>query len=265
MASSDCKACHTIDKVSVGPAYTAVAKRYKTKKGAEVALAKKIIEGGGGNWGKTYVMSAHPQLTQQDAQEIVKYIFALTDKKKEKAASPTQGTLSFKEHKADEPAGRYTLAAIYTDNGGQEVGPLTDTDVLTLRSAKVKTAFADAHVGFPRWGNSLSGGDHKSYILLKDIDLTGIKNFTYEYASLDKDGTIEVRIDSKGGPVISRTPYKTTGSWDTAKKVTGEITTPTTGKHDVYFIVVKPDKPNNNIISLNTIEFGGGASAVQNP
>jgi cytochrome c len=265
IANSDCKACHTIDKVSVGPAYMAVAQRYRAQDGAVATLAKKIIDGGGGNWGKTYVMSAHPQVSQQDAQEMVKYILSLTDKKKGKALLPAQGVLSFKEHKADEPAGRYTLMATYTDNGGTAVGPLTNSDVLTLRSAKVKTAFADAHVGFPRWGNSLSGGDHKSYILLKNIDLTGIQKLTYEYVSLDKDGEIEVRIDSQGGPVISRTAYKATGSWDTVKKVTGEITTPTTGKHDVYFIVVKRDKPNNNIISLNTIEFHEGASAVQNP
>ncbi|RDV16972.1 PKD domain-containing protein [Pontibacter diazotrophicus] len=265
IASSDCKACHTIDKVSVGPSYTAVAQRYKGQEDAVATLAKKVIDGGGGNWGKTYVMSAHPQLAQQDAQEMVKYILSLSDKKKEQTILPAQGTLTLKDHKADEPAGRYTLMAVYTDKGGKEVGPLTNSDVITLRNAKVKTAFADAHVGFPRWGNSLSQGDHKSYILLRNVDLTGIQQFTYEYASQDKDGEIEVRIDSQGGPVISRTPYKATGSWDEAQKVTGDVTTPTTGKHDVYFIVVKPDKPNNDIISLSTIEFKEGTSAVQNP
>ena len=49
----------------------AVAQRYKGQENAVATLAKKIIDGGGGNWGKTYVMSAHPQLSQQDAQEIV--------------------------------------------------------------------------------------------------------------------------------------------------------------------------------------------------
>ncbi|PRY16408.1 cytochrome c [Pontibacter ummariensis] len=262
IASSDCKACHTLDKVSVGPSYTSVAQRYKGKKDAVATLAKKIIDGGGGNWGETYVMSAHPQISNEDAQEMVKYILSLGDQKKEKTTLPAQGTVSFNEHKKGEPAGRYTLAATYTDKGGEVVGPLTNSDVITLRNAKVQTAFADAHVGFPRWGNSLSGGDHKSYILLKDIDLTGIKQFTYEYSSLDKDGEIEVRIDSQGGPVISRTPYKATGSWDTSKKVSGKITTPTSGKHDVYFIVVKRDKPNNDIITLKTIEFEQEASAL---
>jgi cytochrome c len=55
IASSDCKACHTIDKVSVGPSYTAVSMRYKNQPGAVEMLAQKIIDGGGGNWGTTYI------------------------------------------------------------------------------------------------------------------------------------------------------------------------------------------------------------------
>jgi cytochrome c len=255
IAKSDCKACHTIDKVSVGPAYVAVAQRYKNQPGSVEKLAQKIIIGGGGSWSTQYVMSAHPQIAQQDAAEMVKYIFSLTDEKKQKTLLPAKGTITLKDHKAEEPRGQYTLVAMYTDHGNKFIGPLTNSDIVTLRNAKVRTVYADAHVGFPRWGNSLSQGDHKSYILLKNIDLTGIKRFTYEYASLDKKGEIEVRIDSYAGPVISRTPYPATGSWNTKKTLTGEISTPTTGKHDVYFVVVKRDKPNDDIISLSTIQF----------
>lgn len=255
IAKSDCKACHTIDKVSVGPAYVAVAQRYKNEPGSMEKLAKKIIAGGGGSWGTQYVMSAHPQISAQDAAEMVKYIFSLTDEKKQKTLLPAKGTLPLKDHKPEEPRGQYTMVAMYTDNGSKTVAPLTNSDVVTLRNAKVQTVYADAHVGFPRWGNSLSQGDHKSYILLKNIDLTGIKKLTYEYASLDKNGEIEVRIDSYGGPVISRIPYQATGSWNTKRLLTADLTTPNTGKHDLYFVVVKRDKPNEDIISLSTIQF----------
>jgi cytochrome c len=255
IASSDCKACHTVDKVSVGPSYTAVAQRYKGQAGATDRLAQKIIVGGGGSLGTQYVMSAHPQISKQDATEMVHYIFSLTDKKKQKTVLPAQGTVKLKEHKDNEPAGQYTLVATYTDKGSNGIGPLTGTEVVTLRNAKVKTIHADAHVGFPRWSNSLSAGKHKSYILLKDVDLTGIKRFTYDYAASDKDGEIEVRIGSVAGPVISRTPFKATGAWKNVQQVTGEVTKPTTGKYDVYFVVVKRDKPNDSLINLNTIQF----------
>ena len=254
MAGSDCKACHLIDKPSVGPTFLAVADRYKGQPGSIERLAKKIIEGGGGSWSKDHLMSAHPQIPVQDAQEMVKYIFSLTDARKQKVA-PAQGSLALNDHKADEPRGQYTLFASYTDGGSKAVGPLTSTDVVTLRNAKVKTIAADSYVGFPRWGNRLSAGGHKAYVLLKNVDMTTIKSLTYDYSSMNKNGEIEVRLDSYAGPVVSRTPYTTTGDWKKTNQVTGELSKPIAGKHDVYVVVVKRDKPNNEIIQLNSIQF----------
>ncbi|MVM30867.1 carbohydrate-binding protein [Spirosoma sp. HMF4905] len=259
MASSDCKACHTIDKPSVGPTFLAVADRYKGQPGSVDKLAKKIIEGGGGSWSKDHLMSAHPQIPTQDAQEMVKYIFSLTDARKQKVA-PLQGSLAVNEHKPEDARGQYTLVASYTDKGasapgGKVVGPLTGTDVVTLRNANVKTINADLYVGFPRWGNRLGAGNHKAYVLLKGIDMTTIKSLTYDYSSLNKDGDIEVRLDSYAGPVVSRAPYKATGDWKTNNQVTGTFDKEFTGKHDVYVVVMKRDKPNDNIIQLNSIQF----------
>src|SRR5690606_6263244 len=118
------------------------------------------------------------------------------------------GTLTFRAHKENEPRGVYTLMATYTDKGANGIAPLTGRDVVRLRSAKVRTVFADAYVGFRRFGNNLTSGDHKSYYLLRNIDLSGIRKFVYEYAAKDKAGAIEVRIDSQAGPVIAKTPYE---------------------------------------------------------
>ncbi len=254
IAGSDCKACHTIDKVSVGPSYQAVAQRYKGNSKALTQLTGKIIAGGGGNWGEN-LMSAHPQLSPQDVTEMVKYILSLADDKKQQTALPLSGTLTFNQHKADEPRGVYTLTASYTDQGAQGIPPLTQEATLRLRQPNVRTAFADSHVGFARFGNNLSNGDHKSYILLKNIDLTGIRNFVYEYASKDKAGAIEVRLDSQAGPVIAKTPYQATGSWDEKNTVTGTISTTVSGFHNLYFVVVKPEKPNEDIINFKAITF----------
>ena len=254
IANSDCKACHIIDKPSVGPTFLAIASRYKGQAGTVERLARKIIEGGGGNWSKDHVMSAHPQIPAQDAQEMVKYIFSLTDVSQQKTL-PLQGNVTLNEHKPEEARGQYVFVAAYTDNGGKVVGPLTGTDVVTLRNATVKTINADAYVGFPRFGNRLSAGNHKSYVLLKDIDMATIKSLTYDYSSLNKDGDIEVRLDSYAGPVVSRAPYKATGAWDKTAQVTGMLDKPFTGKHDVYVVVMKHDKPNDGIIQLNSIQF----------
>lgn len=254
IANSDCKACHTIDKPSVGPTFLAVADRYKGQAGMVERLARKIIEGGGGAWSQDHLMSAHPQVPVQDAQEMVKYIFSLTDARHQNQV-PVRGSLALNEHKPDESRGQYTLVASYTDTGGSRVGPLTGTDVVRLRSATVKAIDTDAQIGFPRFGSRLTAGNHKAHLLLKDVDLTTIQSLTYDYSSLNKDGEIEVRLDSYAGPVVSRTPYKATGDWKTNQTVTGLLDKPITGQHDVYIIVVKRDKPNDKIIQLNSVRF----------
>nr|WKN34129.1 ThuA domain-containing protein [Tunicatimonas sp. TK19036] len=254
IAKSDCKACHTVDKKSVGPSYLSVAQRYQGQEDAVAMLTDKVIAGGGGNWGE-HLMSAHPQLAPQDVNEMIKYILSLTDEGAKTSSVEPKGTLTFNAHKEDEPRGQYTLMATYTDHGANGIDSLTGQDVIHLRNAKVRTVFVDEYKGFRRFGNSLTSGDHKSYYLMKDIDLTGIHEFVYEYAANEKDGAIEVRIDSQAGPVIAKTPYKATGSWDTAEEITGTIEQPVTGRHHVYFIMVKPEKPNEEIINLKSITF----------
>ena len=76
VAKSDCFTCHKISETVVGPAYQAVAQKYPPTEANIDTLAQKIIRGGGGNWGAT-AMLAHPTLSQQDAQTMVKYILSL--------------------------------------------------------------------------------------------------------------------------------------------------------------------------------------------
>ena len=49
---SRCYACHQLSQPSIGPAYQAIAARHGDRKSlmADV-LARKIVTGGGGNWG----------------------------------------------------------------------------------------------------------------------------------------------------------------------------------------------------------------------
>ena len=71
----NCLACHTIDKKLVGPAYKEVAAKYKGDKDAVAKLAKKIREGGVGVWGQV-PMPANPQVNEQEAQTLAKWVLA---------------------------------------------------------------------------------------------------------------------------------------------------------------------------------------------
>jgi cytochrome c len=76
LAKSDCLTCHKVDIKIVGPAYIDVAKKYPASEANYELLVKKVIAGGGGNWG-TNVMAPHATLAPADAKKMVEYILSL--------------------------------------------------------------------------------------------------------------------------------------------------------------------------------------------
>lgn len=76
IAKSDCLTCHKEDTKVIGPAYKDVAKKYEASDANVKLLAGKIIAGGQGVWGEI-PMSAHPQVSQADAEAMVRYILSL--------------------------------------------------------------------------------------------------------------------------------------------------------------------------------------------
>ena len=76
IGSNDCTTCHAIDKKVIGPAYTDVAKKYEDNQATEDTLISKVKHGGSGNWGNI-AMTPHPNLSDEDARIMVKYILSL--------------------------------------------------------------------------------------------------------------------------------------------------------------------------------------------
>jgi cytochrome c len=65
--------CHQIDKKILGPSYKDVAAKYRSDKGAEAMLVKKVKEGGKGAWGDM-AMPPNAHVKDADIQAIVKWI-----------------------------------------------------------------------------------------------------------------------------------------------------------------------------------------------
>lgn len=255
MANSDCKACHQLNAKSVGPAFLQVSKKYAGDKTAISKLANKIITGGGGVWGE-HAMNAHPQLSREDATEIVKYVMSLSVKKEE-VKLPATGNVVLKEHMEDgEEMGRYFITATYTDKGGA-ITPLSNKDVLMLRPSKVQAEDADQVVGIQKNQQGLNVGGNNSYFLLRNIDLKDVQSLTYRYASAARGATISVRIDSAKGKEISTVNYEPTGARDKFAELSAPITDPG-GKHNLYFVFVKVDTPNTRLGFLDWVRFEGG-------
>lgn len=77
VAKSNCLTCHKIDEVVTGPPYREIANKYAGLPDTIIThLAKKVISGGNGVWGQVF-MTPHPDLSQADAEAMVKYILLL--------------------------------------------------------------------------------------------------------------------------------------------------------------------------------------------
>jgi len=251
MEGSDCKACHQLDKASVGPAFTQVAKRYEKDPKAPAYLANKIIKGGGGVWGE-HSMAAHPQLSVDDAGQIVKYILSLATQQAA-GSLPASGAVALKDHLGKEKYGNYVLAATYTDGGGN-ASPLSGNALLLLRSLRVQAEDADSVQNISRSSEFLGSIHNKSFFVFRNIDLKGIHKVTYRYSSLDKDAILEIHTGSVSGPVISKLAYKATGNWNKFIEVTVPVQDPG-GKNDLYFVFSKAQQPDQHLFTLDWLEF----------
>ena len=77
MAQSDCKTCHKEEMKVVGPALKDIAGKYPNTPENVDKLADKVIKGGSGNWGEV-AMLPHPQISKDDAKEMVSYILSIS-------------------------------------------------------------------------------------------------------------------------------------------------------------------------------------------
>ncbi len=249
---NDCKACHQVDNAVLGPSFREVALRFGGKPGQTERIANKIIIGGAGVWGNTHYMTAHPQLSKDQATTIVKYILSLRHQKTQDSL-PARGNVAIKLPEGKE-AGTYVLSASYTDLGNGVV-PLTGTQQMVLRSPTIEAEDADIINRMERNKDGLGRVENKSWFVLKAIDLKGIREITYNYSSREIGATLEVHVDSLKGAMISALNYEPTGDWNKFRQIITDIRDPG-GKHDLYFVFKKETEPNQNIFYLDWLRFG---------
>ncbi len=74
-SAQNCMECHAVDRHFNAPSFRQIGARYKGDKTAQDRLAKKVLTGGGGQWGPN---SMPPQIiTKSDAQKVVAWILTL--------------------------------------------------------------------------------------------------------------------------------------------------------------------------------------------
>lgn len=71
-----CLNCHAVETKMVGPAFKAVASKYRDRKDAAAYLSEKLIKGSSGVWGPI-PMPAMAQLKPDEVQTMTKWILEL--------------------------------------------------------------------------------------------------------------------------------------------------------------------------------------------
>lgn len=71
-----CLTCHRPNKKIIEPSFEQIAERYANDKDTQYTLAKKIINGGTGNWSGNIIMPANIHLSEEEAETLSGYILS---------------------------------------------------------------------------------------------------------------------------------------------------------------------------------------------
>nr|WP_295922014.1 ThuA domain-containing protein [uncultured Dyadobacter sp.] len=267
--ASDCKACHSISKKSIGPAYGDVARKYKGSSTALETLTRKVINGGGGVWGET-AMAAHPQLSATDASEMVKYILNLSGDAAAPASLPVKGNYTAGLPAGDKGKGVFVVRASYEDKGAKGLPALRSEQTFVLRNSVVDVHGFDVYDNVNKMsygGNNLAiPSKSGAYMGLKQVDLNGVTAFRVMAMAPKPQlnalgGKVELRLDSPTGKIIGESEFLEPSEKMDFKPVALELPLKsaigTDGKpHDIYLIFVNPAS------SLGSLMVVMGAQAV---
>ena len=257
VANLDCKSCHSKDQTSVGPSYLAISERYAGQDRAVQHLSDKIIQGGGGSWGER-AMIPHPDLSKDEAEEIVNYILSLSEKTSKK--SSPNGEFKLVSHIGKGLEGSYLLHASYTDSGAKGIEPLQDRDYILLRNPFIQAEdFDEGNVRIATVTTAflsfIRGINHSSYIRFDKVDLRHVKRLKYRVQA-HSGGEIELRLGKVDGPLVSSLSIPArleadSPSWREVFAKLDEIN----GVHDLYFVFTNKSKQKQNLFDIDWIYF----------
>lgn len=74
--ANGCLSCHSAQEKVVGPAYAAIAAKYKDDKDAVANLVQSIQYGSKGKWGRI-PMPAHPSMNAADIKTLAQWVMTI--------------------------------------------------------------------------------------------------------------------------------------------------------------------------------------------
>jgi cytochrome c len=210
MRKSNCFGCHSTSVASGGPAYAAVATKYKDDPQARERLAKKVLSGGTGVWG-THQMPPQSHLTLDQARVAVDWVLMSAAMATSTVVDGTDSILVAPEmpKSPDDLSRRWIITASFVDNGGQGAPPLSVEKSVTLLSRQQRAAFAMQITG----GEVVDELEERERLVVQlarggiidfgKVDLTGVERVTLRARTLT-GGALELRSKSSDGKRFAR-------------------------------------------------------------
>jgi len=266
---SDCKGCHQMDQSSVGPSYRDISRKYKDDLKALPYLAQKIVKGGGGVWGEV-VMAPHPQLSMSEAEQMARYLLSLESEGSLGNTLPVKGRYTTNAHIGKGDEGSYILSAIYTDRGGEVIGPLTAKQTIVLRHSRVPAPdFDEIYKGmvFEVTPDMAPGIDQAfelvicprdAWLKMAQLDLSGVQALEILGGAMSAfmdGGIVEIRLDDPEGELIGTWTVETSLTPAGMQQPNLVELKPTEGMHDLYLVSKNEGDGNRPVAALLYVEF----------
>ena len=208
---SDCFSCHRVEEKSIGPSYQDVARTYELDKEEQALMADRIISGSVGTWGE-HAMSAHPDLSSQDAELMVDYIMSLNDPQPENVELPLSGDYVMKVPEKENGKGGYLLRVAYTDKGNNNLKSLTSEKIVALRNPIIDSENYDASEGTQLLTTPFRSFNVKkdgAWLVYRQLDLTGIGSIGINAEASPRTGSaggvIELHLGDRKGLLVGST------------------------------------------------------------
>lgn len=113
MRSSNCFNCHAFDSKAIGPAFTAIRKRYEPTPENMASLERRVREGSAGIWGEAS-MPTHPELSDAQIHDMIKWIMENASDNNTHYYIGTKGSFTVPE---SVHGGAFLFTATYLDHG----------------------------------------------------------------------------------------------------------------------------------------------------
>ena len=270
--ASDCKSCHALDKQVNGPAFMAVAERYRNNKVFAVpAIYRKIIYGGVGNWGQS-AMIPHPQIREEEAIQMALWILSLGDPPKALQSLPLQGHYILKPEKDGKPAplGAFVLRGGYRDKGSSGQPSLENGATLVLRPATLQAEKCDKRrdgVGNYKSANNdsevLSELKHNAWFAFQAVDLTGLKSLKLRIGYGDKahpyaGGNLDIRLGSPHGALLGTMQFESKNAEKMVfeeRSIDLKIPVQKNDLEDLYFVFRNLQNQGQGVIGVDWVRF----------